>query len=89
MNKKGAISIATVEAWIIGIILVIIAVIVIFQLVGNTGASIVTAAGNASASGLPLAGVFFGANGIVLLIFVIVIAMVMIVGLFRMLSQKK
>jgi hypothetical protein len=51
-GTKAMLSVGEIEGWVIGIILVIIAVIVIFQIIGNTGATVVIASNNASASGL-------------------------------------
>jgi hypothetical protein len=59
MNVKGMVT---------SVILVIIAIIVIFQIVGNTSTDLTNAAGNISGSGLPLASLF-QSNGVVLLIF--------------------
>jgi hypothetical protein len=48
----------------------IIMIIVIFNLVGTTAATVIIAAGNISGSGLPLA-TLFGAGGVVLTIFMV------------------
>lgn len=49
-------------------ITLVVALIVIFSIVGGTAATIIVAAGNISGSGLPLAALFGGA-GVVLIIF--------------------
>ena len=51
-----------------GVVLVIVGIVVIFYLVGNTAPTLTAAADNISGSGLPLAGLF-ASNGVVLLIF--------------------
>ena len=75
-DKKGAINLENI---IIGVVLVIVAIIVIFNLVGSSASNLTDAADNISGSGLPLASLF-AANGIVLLIFMagILIAVVSI-----------
>ena len=65
LTKKGNVNI---EGLVVGVVLVIVAIIVIFNLVGASSSSLTTAATNISSSGLPLASLF-AANGIVLLIF--------------------
>ena len=50
------------------VILTIVAIIVIFSIVGGTSSNLTTAADNISGSGLPLASLF-ASSGVVLLIF--------------------
>ena len=52
------------------VINIIIGIVLVFLIVGNLAATIITAAGNISGSGLPLAGLF-GASGVVLIIVMI------------------
>ena len=49
---------------------IIIGVVLVFLIIGNLAATVITAAGNISGSGLPLASLF-GATGIVLIIVMI------------------
>lgn len=71
----------------IGVILTIIAIIVVFQLVGNSSDDLVAASGNISASGLPLASLF-ESSGVVMLIFMAGI-LIMIVGMALGKMQKQ
>ncbi len=75
-SKKGAIDLSQI---IIGVVLVIIAIIVIFQIVGSTAGDLTDAADNISSSGLPLASLF-ASNGVVLLVFMafLLIAVILI-----------
>jgi len=57
-----------VEKIVTSVVLLIVGIVVIFYLVGNTAGTLITASGNISGSGLPLAGLF-SSTGIVLLIF--------------------
>ena len=57
-----------VKGMVTAVILVIVAIIVIFNIVGGTSASLTDAATNISSSGLPLA-TLFSSSGVVLLIF--------------------
>ena len=57
-----------IEQMIVGLILLIVAIIVIFQIVASSAPELIIAADNISSSGLPLAGLF-ASNGVVLLIF--------------------
>ena len=52
------------------VINIIIGIVLVFLIVGNLAATIITAAGNISGSGLPLASLF-GASGVVLIIVMI------------------
>ena len=53
---------------IVSVVMLIVAIIVVFLIVGNTNADIVEAADNISNSSLPLASLF-GSSGVVLLVF--------------------
>ena len=53
---------------ITGLILLIVGIIVIFQIVGQTATDLTSASDNISTSGLPLASLF-ASNGVVLLVF--------------------
>lgn len=66
-------------AIVTGLVLLIVAIIVSFQIVGNTSGAVTTAADNISNSGLPLASLF-SSNGVVLLVFMagLLIAMVVL-----------
>ncbi len=64
MHKKGL----NISAVITGIVLLIVAIIVSFLIVGNTAGDITNAADNISGSGLPLASLF-SSSGVVLLVF--------------------
>lgn len=79
-DKKGSINL---EKVIIGVVLVIVAIIVIFNLVGSSAVNLTDAADNISGSGLPLASLF-AANGIVLLIFMAGILISVVVIAMRM-----
>lgn len=57
-----------IKVMITGVILTIIAIVVVFNIVGGTSTTLTTAADNISGSGLPLA-TLFQSTGVVLLIF--------------------
>ena len=57
-----------VQAMVTGVIITIVAIIVIFSLVGGSSTALTDAADNISGSGLPLSNLF-GSSGVVLLIF--------------------
>lgn len=59
---------ANVKTLVSGVVTLIVGIIIIFLIVGNTSADLTTASGNISGSGLPLASLF-ASNGVVLLIF--------------------
>lgn len=65
MSKKGEINI---EHIIVGVVMLIVAFIVTFLIVGNTAGALTDAADNISGSGLPLASLF-SSTGVVLLVF--------------------
>lgn len=77
---------ANVKGIATGVILVIVTIIVVFQLVGNTSNAIAGASNNITASGLPLASLF-ASNGVVLLIFMAGILLA-IVGLALKMGGK-
>jgi len=57
-----------VKGMVTSLVLLIVAIIVIFQIVGQTSTDLTNAADNISGSGLPLANLF-ASNGVVLLVF--------------------
>ena len=57
-----------VKEMVTSLVLLIVAIIVIFQIVGQTSTDLTSAADNISSSGLPLANLF-ASNGVVLLVF--------------------
>lgn len=70
-----------------GVVLVIVAIIVIFQLVGNTATDITNAANNISSSGLPLAGLF-ASDGVVPLIYMVGILLAIVGVTFGLAAIK-
>lgn len=71
-----------------GVVLLIVSIIVIFQLVGNSASALIDAADNISGSGLPLASLF-SSSGVVLLIFMSgVILSVIIISLSLVKSKS-
>jgi ABC-type uncharacterized transport system fused permease/ATPase subunit len=82
-------DVKTIENWIIGIIVAIVGIVVVFTLIGSMAPTLMTSAINASNSGLPLANVLFSPTGILLIIFVVVIFLALLLGLFGMLKHKK
>ena len=83
---KKAIS-GLVKGIAMGVIGVIVAIIVVFQLVGNTASELTGAANNISSSGLPMASLF-GSSGVTLLIFMLALFIGVIVLAFKMFSHK-
>lgn len=65
LKKKANISMMNI---VTGLVMVIVAIIVIFQIVGNSAGDLSTAAGNISGSGLPMASMF-SSNGVVMMCF--------------------
>ena len=67
-----------VKLLVTNVILLIVAIIVIFTIVGSTSADLTDAADNISGSGLPLASLF-SSSGVVLLIFMAGILLAVII----------
>lgn len=80
LNKNGKINITAVVA---GAISVIIGIIVIFNIIGNTSGDLTDAATNITNSGLPLASLF-SSSGIVMLIFMAGVMLAVIAMAFKM-----
>lgn len=72
------------EKLVYGVIMGIVAVIVIFLLIGNTSGELADASENISGTGFPLANLF-GSNGVVMMLFMvgILLAVIGIVMKFR------
>jgi len=85
-HKKAMIGgMKTIVFSIIGAIL---GMVVVFYLVGNLAPTLTTAAGNISGSGLPLANLF-GSNGLLLLLFMVMLLLALIVTAMKMVGNKK
>ena len=74
-DKKGNVNVATI---VTSVVLLIVAIVVIFNIVGGTASTLKTSADNISGSGLPLASLF-SSSGVVLLIFMAGILLAVIV----------
>ena len=72
---------------VMGIVLVIVGFVIVFYIVGNMAPTMVTAAGNISGSGLPLAGLF-ASNGVLLLIFMVAVFVALILLAFSLWKGK-
>ena len=81
MNKKGLLG--NVQGIAFGIVGAILGLVIVFYLVGGLAPTLVVASGNISNSGLPLANLF-ASNGILLLIFMVVLLVGMIIMAIKM-----
>ncbi len=66
---------------IIGILLLIVAIIVIFQFIGSAAAPLISAGDNVSATGLPLS-TLFASNGVVFLVMMAFVLLLVIGSIF-------
>lgn len=85
-NLKNS-MIDEIQKWIIGIVVVIVGIIVVFNILAGTSSSLVEAATNASNSGLPLANVLFAPGGILLMLFVVGVFIALMLGIFKMFKK--
>lgn len=83
-NRKGNINLTAVVS---GAIAVIIGIIVIMNIIGNTSGSIVDATENITGSGLPFASLF-SSSGVVMLIFMAGVLLAIMGMAFKMAKQK-
>jgi hypothetical protein len=73
---------------ILGLVLLIVAFIVVFQIVASTAPDLITASNNISSSGLPLANLF-SSNGVLLLVFMVAVFIGMLVLAFKAMGTGK
>lgn len=78
----------TIKNIVVGLVLLIVAFIVTFQIVGSTAGDLSDAATNISTSGLPLASLF-ASNGIVMLVFMAGLLIALVVMAFSMVKKHK
>lgn len=76
-----------IEKMVSGLILLIIGIVIVFNIVGNTATTLTDASENISGSGLPLANLFAG-NGVVLIVFMAGILLAIIFGVLKFARGK-
>lgn len=76
-----------IEKKVTGLILLIVGIVVIFNIVGNTATTLTDASTNISSSGLPLASLF-SSNGVVMLIFMAGILLTIIFAVMKNARNK-
>lgn len=85
MGKAGMMN--KVIGLVLGIISIIIGFVIVFYIVGNLAPTLTTAAGNISASGLPLASLY-ASNGVLMIIFMIMVFLALLIMGFAMVKGK-
>lgn len=83
-KKQGKISLTIL---IEGVISVILGIVLVFKILGTSSSTIIDAADNVSASGLPFAS-FFSSSGIVLMAFMIAIVVTILTISFKMKGSR-
>lgn len=77
-----------VAGMVTGLIMLIIGIVVIFNIVGNSSTTLTDASNNISGSGLPLASMF-ASNGVVLLVFMAGILLAIIIAVMKFANKGR